>query len=138
MIVSFWRGLFVQVQVSKEQFSNTKEHIKICSFFMQFTMVILFLRTELQSTSYFKKMQKVPLWLSKFFLFRYWRWVGVRSTGFWDFFLPILGFFLKKNHNFLNNFNHFFAFLYQTLHFFAKREPNLMPITHLGVAYRKK
>ena len=34
MIVSFWRGLFVQVQVSKEQFSNTKEHIKICSSFL--------------------------------------------------------------------------------------------------------
>ena len=51
-------------------------------------------------------------------------WVGVRSTGFWDFFLPILGFFLKKNHYFLNNFNHFFAFLYLVCTFLLKLDAN--------------
>ena len=49
---------------------------------------------------------------------------GCPEHTFWDFFLPILGFFLKEKRYFLNNFKHFFAFLYQTLHFFAKREPN--------------
>ena len=39
-------------------------------------------------------------------------------------FTPILGFFLKENHYFLNNFNQFFALLHQILHFFAERGPN--------------
>ena len=34
---------------------------------------------------------------------------GCLEHRFWDFFLPILGFFLKENHYFLNNFINFFC-----------------------------
>ena len=48
-----------------------------------------------------------------------------RILGFFPtYFRPILGFFLKKSHYFLNNFNHFFAFLYLVCTFLPKLDAN--------------
>ena len=49
---------------------------------------------------------------------------GCPEHGILGFFPTYFGIFSEKIYYFLSNFNHFFAFLYQILHFFAKREPN--------------